>query len=72
MKFLGALLLLIAILMLGPALFIWSINTMIIQSGLVSLATGTSAFFNPIPFNFWTWLASVFLGGLSIFGVIRK
>lgn len=72
MKLIGALLLMVFLLILGPALFIWGINTMILQSGLTGLAASTSAFFNPIPLNFWTWLASILIGGVSIFGVLRR
>lgn len=37
----------VGLFLLGPAILIWSVNTLANEAGL--------AFF--IPFNFWTWLA---------------
>lgn len=57
-------------LMIGPWLFVWALNTMIIWSGLVAAwPIGSSAVAGPIIFNFWSWLAAVILGG---FGWIAK
>lgn len=43
------------LLMMGPWLFIWGINTLAAAAG----AAWT------IPFTFWTWLAALVLGGIS-------
>lgn len=56
----------VAALIFGPWCFIWACNTLIINSGLVPALVGASAVDGPIIFTFWTWLAAVIIGGLSI------
>jgi len=43
--------------LLGPWCFIWAINTLVQAGGATSFV---------IPFNFWTWLASLILNGTTI------
>jgi hypothetical protein len=57
------------ILLIGPWLFIWGINTMIAAS-MVGAPAG--AFIPQIAFGFWTWLAAVFVGGLAILPSVRR
>lgn len=57
------------ILLVGPWLFIWGINTLIAAS-MVGAPTG--AFVPQIAFGFWTWLAAVFVGGLAILPSVRR
>ncbi len=56
------------ILMIGPWLAIWSINTLVAAS-MVGAPVG--AFVPQIAFNFWTWLAVVLLSGIGL-GVTSK
>ena len=57
------------LLLIGPWLFIWGINTLIAAS-MVGAPAG--AFVPNIAFGFWTWLAAVFVGGLSIIPHVRR
>lgn len=57
------------LLLLGPWLFIWGINTLI-ASAMASAPVG--AFVPQIAFGFWTWLAAVFVGGLAIIPTLRR
>ena len=63
LKFVGWLVFVVIMLMAGPWCLIWAVNT------LVS-AGGVTGFF--IPFDFWTWLAALLLGGLSIIPKTRR
>jgi hypothetical protein len=49
--------------MAGPWCLIWAINTLV-------AAGGVTTFF--IPFDFYTWLAALLLGGLSIIPKTRR
>lgn len=40
---------LILLLVIGPACFIWGVNELLEQAGVA----------NQIPWNFWTWLAAI-------------
>lgn len=51
------------LLVAGPWIFIWSINTLI--SSAMAMAPAET-FVPQIAFGFWTWLAAVFVGGLAI------
>lgn len=57
------------ILLLGPWLFIWGINTLVAAS-MVGAPAG--AFVPQIAFGFWTWLAAVFVGGMAIIPHARR
>ncbi len=46
--------LIIFLIILGPWCFIWAINTLVVAGGVTAFH---------IPFDFWTWLAAVLLGG---------
>lgn len=48
---------------LGPWCFIWAINTLVAAGGVTTFV---------IPFDFWTWLAAVILGGLQLIPRIRR
>jgi hypothetical protein len=52
------------LLMIGPWLAIWSINTLM-AAAMVGAPAG--AFVPHIAFGFWTWLAAALLFGLGIF-----
>lgn len=68
-----AILIICFLLLIGPWLFIWAINTLIIATGLVpALPIGSSAIGAPIAFSFWTWLAAVLVGGFSIIPRYRR
>lgn len=56
-------------LIIGPWCMIWGINTLIADA-MVGAAVGT--FIPQITFGFWTWLAAVVVGGLSIIPRIRR
>ena len=49
--------------MAGPWCLIWAINTLV-------AAGGVTGFF--IPFKFYTWLAALLIGGLSIIPNTRR
>jgi hypothetical protein len=49
--------------MAGPWCLIWAINTLVAAGGVTTFA---------IPFDFWTWLAALLLGGLSIIPKSRR
>lgn len=57
------------LLLIGPWLFIWGINTLMAAS-MVGAPAG--AFVPQIAFGFWTWLAAVFVGGLAILPHARR
>jgi len=57
------------VLMAGPWLLIWAINTLIAAS-MVGAPAG--AFVPQIAFGFWTWLAAVFAGGFAILPLSRR
>lgn len=48
---------------IGPWCFIWAINELVVAGGVTTFA---------IPFTFWTWLAALILGGLSIIPMFRR
>ena len=56
-------------LLIGPWLFIWGINTLIAAS---MVGAPAAAFVPNIAFGFWTWLAAVFVGGLAIIPHFRR
>lgn len=62
-KIIGVLCMLLIALMIGPWCLIWAVNTLV-------AAGGVTTFF--IPFDFWTWLAALLLGGLSIVPKTRR
>jgi hypothetical protein len=51
------------LLLIGPWCFIWAINTL-------AVAGGATSFY--IPFTFWTWLAAIVLGGMSVIPRVRR
>lgn len=57
------------LLLLGPWLFIWGINTLIAAS---MAGAPAGAFVPQIAFGFWTWAAAVFVGGLAILPHARR
>jgi hypothetical protein len=57
------------LLLIGPWLFIWGINTLI-AAAMIGAPAG--AFVPQIAFGFWTWLAAVFVGGLAILPSVRR
>jgi hypothetical protein len=57
------------LLLLGPWLFIWGINTLIAAS---MVGAPSAAFVPQIAFGFWTWLAAVFVGGLALVPHARR
>lgn len=57
------------ILLIGPWLFIWGINTLI-ASAMASAPVG--AYVPQIAFGFWTWLAAAIIGGFSILPMVRR
>ena len=57
------------LLLIGPWLFIWGINTLVAAS-MVGAPAG--AFVPQIAFGFWTWLAAVFVGGLALIPTVRR
>jgi len=59
----------VLLLLAGPWLFIWAINTLI-SSAMAGAAAGS--FVPQISFGFWTWLAAVILGGFTILGRVRR
>jgi len=48
---------------IGPWSVIWAINELVAAGGVTTFA---------IPFTFWTWLAALILGGLSIIPMFRR
>lgn len=58
-----------ALLLIGPWVFIWALNTLI-AAAMVGAPAG--AFIPTISFGFWTWLAAAVLGGFGIFTYARK
>ena len=61
--FVGMLALVILMVMVGPWCMIWAINTLV-------AAGGVTGFY--IHFTFETWLAALFLGGVSIIPRTRR
>lgn len=59
----------ITLLLAGPWLFIWTINTLIAAS-MAGAPGGT--FVPQIAFHFWTWLAAVLIVGFAILPTIRR
>lgn len=59
----------VLLLILGPWLFIWGINTLI-AAAMAGAPAGT--FVPNIAFGFWTWLAAVFVGGMAIIPHARR
>jgi hypothetical protein len=57
------------LLLAGPWLFIWGINTLITAA---MIGAPASAFVPQIAFGFWTWLAAVFVGGLALIPRARR
>lgn len=57
------------VLLIGPWLFIWGINTLIAAS---MAGAPAGAFVPQIAFGFWTWLAAVFVGGLAMIPSVRR
>ena len=57
------------LLLAGPWLFIWGINTLIASA---MSAAPVGAYVPQIAFGFWTWLAAVFVGGLAIIPTLRR
>lgn len=51
------------ILLIGPWCFIWAINTLVAAAGVTTFV---------IPFTFWTWVAAIVLGGMSIIPSVRR
>lgn len=68
-KFALIVLVICLLLLLGPWLFIWGLNTLMAAS-MVGAPAG--AFVPQIAFGFWTWLAAVFVGGLAILPSVRR
>lgn len=64
----GGIALIVFILIIGPWLFIWGVNTLIADA-MIGAAAGT--FVPQITFGFWTWLAAAILNGFAI-GLFRK
>jgi hypothetical protein len=62
-KLIGWLTFVIIMAMAGPWCLIWAINTLVAAGGVTTFA---------IPFDFWTWLAALLLGGLSIIPKSRR
>lgn len=55
--------LVIIMLVLGPWIFIWAINTLAHTGGAIAFT---------VPFTFWTWLAALLIGGRSISSLITR
>lgn len=51
------------VLLAGPWIFIWAVNTLVTAGGVTSFH---------IPFTFWTWLAAACIGGFAILPTARK
>lgn len=62
-KLVGIMLVIVIMVLAGPWCLIWAVNTLV-------AAGGVTTFF--IPFDFWTWLAALLLGGLSIIPKTRR
>ena len=62
-KVFGIMCMIALVAMAGPWCLIWAVNTLVAAGGVTS-------FF--IPFDFWTWLAALLLGGLSIIPKTRR
>ena len=56
-------------LLIGPWLFIWAINTLI-SAAMASAPAGS--FVPQIVFGFWTWLAAAIVGGFAILPSVRR
>jgi heme/copper-type cytochrome/quinol oxidase subunit 1 len=57
------------LLLAGPFAFIWGVNTLI---SAAMVGAPTTAFIPQIAFNFWTWLAAVFVGGFALIPKARR
>lgn len=68
-KFVFLILLVCALLLIGPFLFIWAINTLIAAS---MAAAPAGAYVPQIAFGFWTWLAAALVGGFAILPSVRR
>jgi len=55
LKVIGWCLFIAIVLMIGPWLLIWSVNTLAAAGGATTFV---------IPFTFWTWLAALVFGGV--------
>lgn len=55
LKVVGWVVLIAILLMVGPWLLIWSVNTLAAAGGATTFV---------IPFTFWTWLAALLFAGL--------
>ena len=62
-KLVGILTFIAAMVMIGPWCLIWAINTLVAAGGITAFV---------IPFDFYTWLAALLLGGLSIIPRTRR
>jgi len=62
-KFVGVVLFICALLLLGPWVFIWAINTLVQAGGVATFS---------IPFTFLTWLAAACIGGFAILPSSRR
>jgi hypothetical protein len=68
-KFVFLIVIITLLLLAGPWLSIWAINTLIAAS-MAGAPGGT--FVPQIAFHFWTWLAAVLIGGFAILPTIRR
>lgn len=57
------------LLLIGPWLFIWAINTLI-AAAMSAAPAGT--YVPQIAFGFWTWLAAAIVGGFAILPSVRR
>ena len=49
--------------MAGPWCLIWAVNTLVAAGGVTTFV---------VPFDFYTWLAALLIGGLSIIPKTRR
>lgn len=57
------------LLLVGPWLFIWAINILIVSS---MTGAPVGAYVPQIAFGFWTWLAAAIVGGFAILPSVRR
>lgn len=57
------LLFILLMVMAGPWCMIWAVNTLVAAGGVTTFV---------IPFDFWTWLAALLIGGLSVIPTARR
>lgn len=60
MKILSLVFLILFLLVVGPFIMVWGINELLEQAGVA----------NQLPYNFWTWLAAICVGG-GVRGYVR-